>query len=106
MKTNLKIIVLSLVLGLAAPIQVSNSQVSGEVHIRIAPPAPVHETRGARPDAGAVWIGGYHEYDPASSSYHWHQGTWDHAPRAGAKWVAPKYKRSHGEYKYTEGRWK
>ena len=106
MKTFLKILALSLVLGLTGPVQTTSAQNSGELHIRVAPPAARHEVRGARPDAGSVWVGGYHEYDPSSNGYVWRSGKWDHPPRKGATWVAPRYKHQRGEYKYSPGRWK
>jgi hypothetical protein len=105
-KTILKVTALGLVLGLAVPVQTTSAQISGAIHIRLAPPAARHEVRGARPDAASVWVGGYNEYDAGTNAYAWHAGRWDHAPRKGARWVAPRYKRQHGEYKYTPGRWK
>ena len=34
-----------------------------QVHITVAPPAPVVEVRGNPPDRGYVWVDGYHRYD-------------------------------------------
>ena len=105
-KINLKIVVLTLSLSCIIFLQMSFAQVSGDVHIHVAPPRPHHEVRGERPDHTSVWIGGYHEYDPSSTSYHWREGHWDHPPHEGAVWVAPRYKRVRGEYRFSEGRWK
>ncbi len=97
---------LSFVLGIAMPASLTYAQIGGDIHIRIGPPPPRHEVIIERPDRDAVWIPGFHEYDPGGRVYVWRPGRWDHPPRRGAIWVAPRYRRRHGEYIYSPGRWR
>ena len=105
-KIFLTVIALGLILALAGPVPVTSAQVPDTVHIRIPPPPRAHDMPAPRPDSISVWIPGYQEYDPGMEAYVWHPGWWDHPPKKGAKWIPPKYKRQHGEYKFIPGRWK
>ena len=98
-------LIVSCFIGIAMISSPVYSQV--EAHIRIAPPRAVVEVRGPRPSAGAVWVGGFHEYDQPSNAYAWRPGRWEENPPAGRhRWTPTSYKRSHGEYKRVEGRWR
>ena len=75
-----------------------------QVTIRIAPPRPMHERPGPRPDRESVWLGGYHRYD--GDHYTWTPGHYERPPHPGARWVAPKYEHRNGGYVFVEGHWR
>jgi len=72
------------------------------VHIR--PPAPIAETRLARPDPDHVWLAGYQSW--SGSAYVWVPGRWELPPRPHARWVAPHWLRRHGGWVLVEGHWR
>lgn len=80
------------------------SAVGAEVIVRVAPPAPIVETRVAAPGAGYVWIGGYHQWN--GSAYAWVPGRWALPPRPHARWVAHRWVRRNGGWAFVEGRWR
>ena len=106
MRTFLRAVAIGILLTFAPVVQTGQTQVHIGVHIHIAPPVPVPEVVVVRPDPDAVWIGGYHEYDPGSERYIWRPGHWDHPPRRGMVWEAPRYRHDQDEYKFKPGRWK
>jgi hypothetical protein len=75
-----------------------------QVVIRVAPPAPIVETRPVAPGPGFVWVDGYHRWDGAH--YVWTPGRWDRPPHPGAHWVAHHYVRRGGGWVLVEGRWR
>src|SRR5271154_289615 len=75
-----------------------------EVVVKVAPPAPIVETRGAAPGAGYVWIAGYHNWN--GSAYAWVPGKWEMPPRPHARWVAHHWVKRHGGWVLVEGRWR
>jgi hypothetical protein len=75
-----------------------------QVHIRIGPPAPVHEERGRAPHEGWVWQPGYHRWD--NDHYVWVGGTWAEPPHHGASWVPGHWAHRGGEYVWVEGHWR
>ena len=77
----------------------------GAVYVRIGPPAPIVERRVVAPGPGYVWIPGYHVWN--GRAYVWRGGRWDRPPRAGARWVAPRWvhNRRNGWY-LVEGHWR
>jgi len=105
MRKLLRPLILCFIIGAAINASPVYSQI--EAHIRIAPPRAQHEVRGERPSAGAVWVGGFHEYDQGTSAYAWRPGKWEeHPPQGRTRWTPTSYKRQHGEYKRVEGRWR
>jgi opacity protein-like surface antigen len=75
-----------------------------QVVIRVGPPAPIVEVRGAPPERGFVWIDGYHRYD--GGRYVWTPGRWERPPHEGAHWVAHRWAHRHGEWVLVEGHWR
>ncbi|MGH7484266.1 MAG: YXWGXW repeat-containing protein [Vicinamibacterales bacterium] len=77
----------------------------GAVYVRVGPPAPIVERRVVAPGPGYVWIPGYHVWD--GRAYVWRGGRWDRPPRAGGRWVAPRWvhNRRNGWY-LVEGHWR
>jgi hypothetical protein len=75
-----------------------------QVVVRVAPPAPIVETQGPPPYAGAVWIGGYHRWD--GGRYVWVPGRWDRPPHPGARWEPGRWDHGHDGYRWREGRWR
>jgi hypothetical protein len=77
---------------------------SAEVIVQVAPPAPLVEVRGVGPSPNHVWIAGYHRWD--GGAYRWEAGRWALPPRAGARWVAPRWDRRGRGWGFREGRWR
>ena len=75
-----------------------------QVAIRVGPPAPVVEVRGAPPERGFVWIDGYHRYE--GGQYVWTPGRWERPPHPGAHWTAHHWVHRHGEWVLSEGHWR
>jgi WXXGXW repeat (2 copies) len=95
--------ILAVVGGLALAASMSMSA-GAQVHIRIGPPAPVHEEMGRPPHEGWVWQPGYHRWD--GEHYVWVGGTWAEPPHHGARWVPGHWDHRHGEYVWVEGHWR
>jgi hypothetical protein len=91
-------------LGLAATLFVPAAWAI-PVYVKIAPPAPVVETRVVAPGPGYVWVGGFHRWD--GHAYVWVPGHWAQPPRPHAVWVAGHWVHHphHGWY-WKEGHWK
>ncbi len=68
----------------------------------IAPPRRHRERRTERPDADAVWVAGY--WDWQGAQWAWVPGRWDHPENRGA-WVQPRYMREGDGYRYEPGHW-
>ena len=77
---------------------------AAEVVVRVGPPAPIVETRPARPGPNYVWIGGFHRWD--GNAYVWAPGRWEVPPRPRARWVAHRWVRRHGGWVMVEGHWR
>jgi hypothetical protein len=78
----------------------------GDLHVRItheAPPPLRHEVRIARPSPHHTWIKGYWHH--TGQAWSWMEGRWVEPPQAHAHWVAPSYKRVHGDVRYIPGHW-
>jgi hypothetical protein len=93
-----------LLIGSAFGLLLSVGTVCAEVVIKVGPPAPIVETRVARPGPNYVWIGGYHNY--VNGAYVWVPGRWEVPPHPGQRWVAHKWVHRHGGYVLVEGRWR
>ena len=74
------------------------------VYVKIAPPAPIVETRVVAPGPGYVWVGGYHRWD--GHAYIWVPGRWALPPRHRTVWVAGHWAHGHHGYWWKEGHWK
>jgi hypothetical protein len=77
---------------------------AAQVVIRVAPPVPVVETRGARPSRDHVWVNGYHRWD--GKAYVWSAGSWQMPPHPHQRWVAHHYVHRNGGYVLVEGHWR
>jgi hypothetical protein len=75
-----------------------------QVHITVAPPAPVVEVRGNAPGPEYVWVDGYHRWE--GDHYVWTAGHWDRPPHPHAHWVAHRWVHRHGEWVMVEGHWR
>jgi hypothetical protein len=104
MKNFLTSLTICIIISFFMDVNPSYSQIG--VHIRIGPPPPRQEVIVERPYPEAVWIGGFHEYDPVTNVYVWRPGRWDRPPHPRMRWIAPRYKHRRGEYIYVPGRWK
>lgn len=78
--------------------------VAAEVVVKIAPPAPIVETRGVAPGAGYIWIGGYHRWN--GTAYVWVPGKWELPPRPRARWVPHHWVHRNGGWVFVEGHWR
>jgi hypothetical protein len=75
------------------------------VYVKIAPPAPIVETRVVAPGAGYVWVGGYHRWN--GTAYVWVPGRWALPPRGRTVWVAGHWKHHHAHgYYWVDGHWR
>ena len=86
--------------GLPAPPMI------GDLHVRIVPQAPPqrrHEVRTDRPSRNHVWQSGY--WNHTGTDWAWNDGRWSERPRARAYWIAPRYQRVRGGYRYIPGHW-
>lgn len=75
-----------------------------QVVVRIGPPAPIVEVRGAPPDRGYVWIDGYHRWE--GGAYVWTPGRWDRPPHPGQRWVAHRWIHRGDHWEMREGHWR
>ncbi len=75
------------------------------IYVRIAPPAPIVETRVVAPGPRHVWIAGYHRWD--GRAYVWVPGRWDLPPAGRSVWVPGHWvrHRRNGWY-WVEGHWR
>lgn len=75
------------------------------VHVRVGPPAPIVEVRGAAPSGRHVWIPGFHRWD--GNAHVWVPGRWELPPAHRKAWVAGHWLRDrrHGWY-WVEGYWR
>jgi hypothetical protein len=94
----------TLAIGVLAVALVDSSAKALPVYVRIAPPAPVVETRVVAPGPGYVWVGGFHRWD--GKAYAWVPGHWVVPPRPHAAWVPGHWAHSHHGYWWKEGHWK
>jgi hypothetical protein len=75
------------------------------VYVRIAPPAPIVETRVVAPGPRYVWVAGYHRWD--GRAYVWVPGAWVVPPAHYHHWVAGHWvhERANGYY-WVDGHWR
>ncbi len=67
------------------------------------PPGVRVEARLTAPDPRYIWVPGYWDWD---GHWGWVGGVWQLPPHAHARWVAPRYRRSHGNWVYYRGHWR
>lgn len=68
-----------------------------------APPPLQHETHGAPPGAGEVWVPGFWGWNGAR--HVWNGGHWSAPPQPGLAWEEPKWENKGGNWRFEEGRW-
>ena len=75
------------------------------VYVRIAPPAPIAETRVVAPSPRHAWVAGYHRWN--GHAYVWVPGRWDLPPAHHRAWV-PGHWVHHGHHGWywVEGHWR
>ena len=79
-------------------------QAMPRVYIRVAPPAPIVETRTVAPSPRHVWVDGYHRWD--GRAYVWVPGTWRVHPRGRGVWVPGHYAQARRGYYWVPGHWR
>jgi hypothetical protein len=75
----------------------------GVVVVTQAPPSPQPEAVPARPSSDHLWVPGFWTW--RNSRYEWMAGHWEVPPRAGARWVNPRWEPENGSYRFYEGYW-
>jgi len=74
------------------------------VYVRIGPPAPIVETRIARPGSHYVWVDGYQRWN--GRAYVWTPGRWAVPPRGRAHWVPARWVHDRHGWYIVEGHWR
>ena len=82
----------AIVMSFVIPSKASAVDVS--IQVGTPPPPIIVEHPWARPYAGAVWIGGHHEW--VNGTWVWVGGYYAYPSHPGAHWVRAKY--NHGYY--------
>jgi YXWGXW repeat-containing protein len=82
----------------------SGGTYAASVVVRIAPPAPIVETRPLRPGPRHVWVDGYHRW--GGREYVWVPGYWAVPPRHHAHWVRAHWVHRRGGWVLVEGHWR
>ena len=77
---------------------------SGRVYVRVAPPAPIVETRVVAPGPGFIWVSGYHRWNGAA--YVWVPGRWDRPSRDRAQWVPGRWAHDRRGWYFVDGHWR
>lgn len=68
-----------------------------------APPAPQPEAVSVQPSSSHMWVPGYWTW--RNNRYEWMAGHWEVPPRSNATWVAPRFERESGAFRFYEGYW-
>ena|SRR6266700_2163005 len=76
---------------------------AADLIVKVAPPRIVVEKRAPRPGRDYVWQAGYHRWD--GNLYVWETGRWEKAPRAHARWIAPRWQHRRDGWLFIEGHW-
>ncbi len=96
-----------LILGAAPAFAQVRVQIGlGPFDVRFAPDAPPpmrREVMSPRPDRDSIWIGGY--WDREDDRWAWREGRWNRPERRDVRWMAPRYQRDGGGYRYEPGHW-
>jgi hypothetical protein len=80
------------------------SAAGARVYVRIGPPAPIVEVRGAAPSPNHLWVPGYHAWN--GTAYVWTPGHWVARPRARAVWVPGRWVHARRGWYLVEGHWR
>lgn len=78
----------------------------GDLHVRIVPqarPQRRREVRSERPGPRYVWIKG--DWHHTGQEWSWSDGRWSEPPQRRARWIAPRYQKVRGGYRYVPGHW-
>lgn len=78
--------------------------VAQEEIVTEGPPPPQVEYVGVSPGPGYLWIGGYYHW--SGGRWAWNRGYYARPPRAGARWIAPRYEVRGGARVYIHGYWR
>lgn len=90
---------------LAAAISAVPNYANARVYVRVAPPAPVVETRIVSPGAGYIWVSGYYRW--SGGKYVWVPGRWSRPPHHHRVWVAGHWAHhSHNGWYWVGGHWR
>lgn len=81
----------------------SMAQVSVNIAIGVAPPAPIYEAVPA-PRAGYVWVPGYWDWDDHYRKHAWKKGRWERE-RPGYVYESPRWIQSRDGWVLVPGRW-
>nr|WP_224788874.1 hypothetical protein [Pandoraea terrae] len=81
----------------------AHAQVSVNVGIGIAPPAPIYEPVPP-PRAGYVWAPGYWAWDDYGHKHKWKRGRWE-LERPGYAYESPHWERGGGGWVFVPERW-
>ncbi|MCZ2105504.1 MAG: hypothetical protein OZ923_05580 [Comamonadaceae bacterium] len=85
------------------PVPASAPVASGEIYAPVAPPPPQYEVVPAVPFPGAVWIGGYWNWE--GRRHVWVPGRYVR-PRPGYHWQASRWvQRPNGSWSLRAGGW-
>jgi hypothetical protein len=76
----------------------------GRVYVRVAPPAPIVETRVVSPGPGVVWVPGFYRWE--RGAYAWVPGRWERPPRAAAVWVPARWVHNRRGWFVVDGHWR
>jgi hypothetical protein len=77
---------------------------SGQVFVRVGPPAPRVEAIAVTPEPRYVWLPGYYRWDGAR--YDWVPGRYEVPPRPRAVWVRPHWERGRRGWYLVAGHWR
>lgn len=75
-----------------------------EIHIAtLSPPQMRRESRPPRPGGNFLWING--SWDWTDGRWAWIDGRWELPQQSGDHWVATRYFREEGAWRYVPGHW-
>lgn len=89
---------------IATPMAQAAPQVSAQISLGVAPPAPRFE-RVPPPRTGFVWAPGHWRWNPRARRYVWANGRWMRG-RPGYRYAPARWQRGpHGHWHYRAGYW-
>lgn len=100
MKNVMKVILLTLLIGLSYTVEM-NAQVV--VKVKPARPATV-AAKPATIKSGHIWVDGHWKWNANKNKYIWVDGHWK-SVKAGHEWQAGYWVAANGGHKWVPGRW-
>lgn len=73
-------------------------------YVRVAPPEPIIEMRGAAPGIDFIWIDGYYSWNGVT--YIWYPGRWYHRPYPYSIWIGGGWQHHNRGWRYHPGHWR